>query len=113
MSGAPHAALAHRNLGVAYHLAGQTALARREYEAAVAEDAAGHRPQQPRRDADGGGPAPEAEQELRAELAVNPKYAVAHDNLARVLGALGRAEEAERERATAAKLMRDGEGGGR
>ena len=56
---------------------------------------------------------PEAEQELRAELAVNPNYAVAHDNLARVLGALGRAQEAEREQATAAKLRRDGEGGGR
>ena len=36
-------------------------------------------------------------QQLRAELAVNPKYAVAHDNLARVLGALGRAQEAELE----------------
>ena len=37
---------------------------------------------------------PEAEQELRAELAINPGYAAAHDNLARVLAALGRAEEA-------------------
>ena len=51
--------------------------------------------------------------ELRAELSVNPNYAVAHDNLARVLAALGRAQEAEREQATAAKLRGDGEGGGR
>ena len=36
--GSPHSALAHRNLGVTYHLAGQTAAARREYQAAAAED---------------------------------------------------------------------------
>ena len=92
VSGAPHSALAHRNLGVAYHLAGQTALARQEYEAAVAEDAGEpivHNNLAVMLMAEGR--LPEAEQELRAELAVNPKYAVAHDNLARVLGALGRA----------------------
>ena len=47
---------------------------------------------------------PEAEQELRAELAINPRYAAAHDNLARVLAALGRAEEAAQERAIAEAL---------
>ncbi len=91
VSGAPHSALAHRNLGVAYHLAGQTALARHEYEAAVAEDAGEpivHNNLAVMLMAEGR--LPEAEQQLRAELAVNPKYAVAHDNLARVLGALGR-----------------------
>jgi len=114
VSGAPHSALAHRNLGVAYHLAGQTALARQEYEAAVAEDAGEpivHNNLAVILMAEGR--LPEAEQQLRAELAVNPKYAVAHDNLARVLGALGRPQEAELEQATAAKLRRDGEGGGR
>ena len=114
VSGAPHSALAHRNLGVAHHLAGQTALARREYEAAVAADAGEpivHNNLAVMLMAEGR--LPEAEQELRAELSVNPNYAVAHDNLARVLAALGRAQEAEREQATAAKLRRDGEGGGR
>lgn len=114
VSGAPHAALAHRNLGVAYHLAGQTAIARREYEAAVAEDAGEpivHNNLAVMLMAEGR--LPEAEQELRAELAVNPNYTVAHDNLARVLSALGRARDAELEQAIAAKLMRDGDGGGR
>jgi tetratricopeptide (TPR) repeat protein len=105
VSGAPHLALAHRNLGVAYHLEGQTALARQEYEAAVAQDAGEpivHNNLAVMLMAEGR--LLEAEQELRAELAVNPNYAVAHDNLARVLGALGRVQEAEREQATAAKV---------
>jgi hypothetical protein len=49
---------------------------------------------------------PEAEIELRAEVTINPRYASAHDNLARVLSALGRDEEAARERALAVELGR-------
>ena len=40
---------------------------------------------------------PEAVAELRAQIAVNPDYTIAHDNLARVLRALGRADEAATE----------------
>ena len=103
--GSPHAALAHRNLGVAYHLAGQTPLARLEYQAAVADD-----PTEPVVHNNlavllmAEGRLPEAEQELRTEIAVNPDYAVAHDNLARVLRALGRPEEAAGQEAIAASL---------
>ena len=105
--GSPRLALAHRNLGVTYHLAGETALARQEYEAAAAAD-----PGEPIVHNNvavllmAEGRLPEAEQALRAELAVNPRYAAAHDNLARVLEALGRGEEAARERALAAELAR-------
>jgi tetratricopeptide (TPR) repeat protein len=112
--GAPHAAQAHRNLGVAYHLAGETVMARQSYLAAVAEDAAEpvvHNNLAVLLMAEGR--LPEAEQELRLELAVNPQYAVAHDNLARVLAALGRAPEAAQEEAIAAQLRRGGVGAGR
>ena len=107
--GSPHAALAHRNLGVAYHLAGETALARQSYLAAVAEDAAEpivHNNLAVLLMAEGR--LPEAEQQLRAEIAVNPTYAVAYDNLARVLAALGRAAEATEAQNVAAKLVREG-----
>jgi tetratricopeptide (TPR) repeat protein len=110
--GSPRSALAHRNLGVATHLAGDTTRARQAYTAAVAADAA-----EPIAHNNLGvllmaeGRLPEAEQELRAEIAVNPRYAVAHDNLARVLAALGRAAEATEEQAIAAKLVREGAGG--
>jgi tetratricopeptide (TPR) repeat protein len=103
----PHAALVRRNLGVAYHLAGQYGLARQEYQAAVAADAAEpivHNNLAVLLMAEGR--LPEAEAELRAELAVNPDYAAAHDNLARVLGALGRSDEAAKEQAIAAQLAR-------
>jgi Flp pilus assembly protein TadD len=100
--GSPHAAIAHRNLGITYHLAGETALARQEYEAAIAEDTAEpvvHNNLAVLLMAEGR--LPQAEVELRAELAVNPGYAAAHANLARVLAALGRGEEAAKERALA------------
>jgi tetratricopeptide (TPR) repeat protein len=103
--GSPHAAIAHRNLGITYHLAGQTALARQEYEAAIAEDTAEpvvHNNLAVLLMAEGR--LPQAEVELRAELAVNPRYAPAHANLARVLGALGRAGEATKEQALADQL---------
>lgn len=96
----PHAALAHRNLGVTYHLAGEPALARREYEAALAQDADEpivHNNLAVLLMAEGR--LPQAEAELRAELAINPDYAAAHGNLARVLAALGRADEAAQEQA--------------
>jgi hypothetical protein len=110
--GSPHAALAHRNLGVTYHLAGQTTLARQEYQAAIAEDAGEpivHNNLAVLLMAEGR--LPEAEQLLRAELAINPRYAIAHNNLARVLGGLGRGAEAAREEAIAIEL--EGEGGAR
>ena len=105
--GSPRSALAHRNLGVAYHLAGQTALARQEYETAIAAD-----PEEPVVHNNvavllmAEGRLLEAELELRAELTINPRYPPAHDNLARVLSALGRDEEAARERALAVELAR-------
>ena len=89
--GSPHSALAHRNLGVTYQIAGDAELARRAYEAALAEDAAEpvvHNNLAVLYMAKGR--LPEAERELRAELAVNPGYAPAEQNLARVLQALGR-----------------------
>jgi Tfp pilus assembly protein PilF len=49
---------------------------------------------------------PEAAVELQKELSINPRYAVAHDNLARVLAALGHHDEAAREQALAAELAR-------
>ena len=88
-----------------YHLAGQTALARQEYEAAIAEDTAEpvvHNNLAVILMAEGR--LPEAEVELRAELAVNPRYTAAHLNLARVLVALGRASEAAKEHALADQL---------
>jgi protein O-mannosyl-transferase len=112
--GSPHAALAHRNLGVTYHLAGETAGARQEYQAAIAADAGEpivHNNLAVLLMAEGR--LPEAEQQLRAELAINPNYAAAHDNLARVLGALGRADEASQEQAIAVQLARDGDPGAR
>jgi tetratricopeptide (TPR) repeat protein len=107
VGGSPHSSLAHRNLGVARHLAGDIEGARRAYLAALAEDAAepiahnnlgviymaAHQ-------------LPAAEQELRAELAINPDYAIAHRNLAQVLHALGREGEAILEAHEAAALGR-------
>ena len=49
---------------------------------------------------------PEAEVELRAELAINPRHSDVHANLAPVLEALGRTDEALRERALAVELAR-------
>jgi tetratricopeptide (TPR) repeat protein len=93
--GSPHSALAHRNLGVTYQLAGDPARARREYEAALGEDAAEpvvHNNLAVLYMATGQLAA--AERELRQELAINPDYPQAHENLALVLRALGRAGEA-------------------
>ena len=93
--GAPHSSLAHRNLGVTYQLTGDSASARREYERALAEDAA-----EPIAHNNLGvllmarGQLPDAERELREELRINPHYARAHHNLALVLHALGRDAEA-------------------
>jgi Tfp pilus assembly protein PilF len=96
--GSPHSALAHRNLGVAYQISRRDVLARREYEAALSCDAAEpivHNNLAVLLMAEG--QLPEAEQQLRQELLVNPRYAGAHANLARVLGAIGRADEAATE----------------
>ncbi|MEO5769599.1 MAG: tetratricopeptide repeat protein [Polyangia bacterium] len=91
----PHSSLAHRNLGVAYHVAGDRDSARREYQAALAEDAGepvAHNNLGVILMADGH--LAEAEGELRQELTINPDYAPAHDNLAQVLAAVGRHDEA-------------------
>jgi len=102
--GSPHAALAHRNLGLTYQLAGQTALARDEYQAAIAANAGEpivHNNLAVLLMAEGR--LPEAVAELRAEIAINPDYTIAHDNLARVLRALGHADEAATEDAIVAR----------
>jgi len=102
--GSPHAALAHRNLGLTYQLAGQSALARDEYRTAIAANAGEpivHNNLAVLLMAEGR--LPEAEAELRAEIAVNPDYTIAHDNLARVLRVLGRADEAATEDAIVAR----------
>jgi len=107
--GSPHAALGHRNLGLTYQLAGQTALARDEYQAAIAANAGEpivHNNLAVLLMAEGR--LPEAAAELRAEIAVNPDYTVAHDNLARVLRALGRADEAATEDAIVARQRANG-----
>jgi tetratricopeptide (TPR) repeat protein len=107
VSGSPRSSLAHRNLGVAQHLAGDLEAARRSYLTALAQDAA-----EPiahnnlgviymgRRQLD------DAERELRAEIVINPDYAIAHRNLAQVLRARGREGEAILEAHEAAALSR-------
>ena len=49
---------------------------------------------------------PEAVAELRAQIAVDPDYTIAHDNLARVLRALGRADEAATEDAIHSQMLK-------
>jgi Flp pilus assembly protein TadD len=87
------------------HLAGDIDAARREYEAALTEDAAetiAHNNlgvilmSQ--------GRLREAEIHLRAELAINPGYAAAHENLGLVLRAMGRVDEAIAELREAQRL---------
>jgi tetratricopeptide (TPR) repeat protein len=91
VAGSPHSALAHRNLGLAYHVAGQADRARRSYEDALTQN-----PDEPTVHNNlavllmSEGHLPEAERHLRAELAINPAYAPAQTNLARVLQATGR-----------------------
>jgi Tfp pilus assembly protein PilF len=97
VNGSPRLALAHRNLGVTRHLAGDAPGAEHEYRAALALDAA-----EPVVNNNLGvlamarGDLASAEQHLRRELELNPDYAPAQQNLARVLEATGRAAEAHR-----------------
>ena len=94
--GSPHSSLAHRNLGVAYHVAGDVARARAQYDAALAEDAGepvAHNNLAVILMAQGD--LAEAERHLRQELSINPAYAPAHHNLALVLRARGRPTEAD------------------
>jgi tetratricopeptide (TPR) repeat protein len=96
--GSPRLALAHRNLGVTRHLAGDALRAEREYRAALALDEA-----EPVVNNNLGvlamarGDLASAEQHLRRELELNPAYAPAQQNLARILEATGRAAEAHRD----------------
>jgi tetratricopeptide (TPR) repeat protein len=105
--GSPHSSLAHRNLGVTYHLAGDVEGARRAYEAALNQD-----PNEPIVHNNLGviymaeRQLQAAERELRAEILINPDYAIAHRNLALVLHALGREGEARLESHQAAALGR-------
>jgi tetratricopeptide (TPR) repeat protein len=103
--GSPRSSLAHRNLGVTLHLAGEIDAARREYHAALAEDAGetiAHNNLAVILMSEGR--LAQAEQHLRAELAINPRYAIAHRNLGLVLRALGRMDEASREMLEARSL---------
>jgi tetratricopeptide (TPR) repeat protein len=91
----PHSSLAHRNLGVAYHTAGDETAAFRAYEAALAEDSGepvAHNNLAVIHMAHGR--LPEAERHLREELALNPRYIPANRNLALVLQAGNRIDEA-------------------
>jgi len=91
----PHSSLAHRNLGVAYHVKGNESAAWREYEAALAQDSG-----EPVANNNlavilmGQGRLPEAERRLSQELAVNPGYVPAERNLALVLRGMKRFDEA-------------------
>jgi Flp pilus assembly protein TadD len=97
---APESTRAHANLGLAYEEAGERERARPEYERAIA--LAGDLPEAAgphnnlgnlyRED----GRLADAERELRAALAADPRHVGAHGNLALVLQALGRPDEAER-----------------
>jgi tetratricopeptide (TPR) repeat protein len=95
--GSPRFALAHRNLGVTLHLAGDAPGAEREYRTALALDA-----EEPVVNNNLGvlamarGDLASAEQHLRRELELNPTYAPAQQNLSQVLEATGRAAEARR-----------------
>jgi tetratricopeptide (TPR) repeat protein len=96
--GSPHASLAHRNLGVAYHTGGDERAAWNEYQAALAQDA--HEPVAHNNMAVilmAHGQMGEAERELRQELAINPRYIPAHRNLAVVFRAMKRLDEAATE----------------
>jgi Flp pilus assembly protein TadD len=91
----PHSSLAHRNLGIALHTAGDEDAAWREYEAALTEDRGepiAHNNMAVILMAHGR--IAEAEPHLRQELALNPRYLPAHRNLALVLRGLGRQAEA-------------------
>ena len=95
--GSPRLSLAHRNLGVTLHLAGDVLGAEREYRTALALDAT-----EPVVNNNLGvlamarGDLARAEQHLRRELELNPDYGPAQQNLAQVLEATGRAEENRR-----------------
>jgi len=100
--GSPHSALAHRNLGVTYQLAGDPSRARGEYQRALAEDAGEpvvHNNLAVLLMAEGR--LDEAESELRRELALNPGYAPAQQNLEAVLRARGESRAAARTAAPA------------
>jgi tetratricopeptide (TPR) repeat protein len=90
----PSSSLAHRNLGVAHHEAGQLELARREYQAALQHD-----PDEPLVHNNLGvilmaeGRLDDAERELALELSRNPDSVEAKRNLALVRRARGRARD--------------------
>ncbi len=104
VASSPHSALAHFCLGETYQIDGDADRALAEYAASLAL-----------------GPGevvhnniavvhmnrarwPEAERELREELAINPRYARAYENLAVVLEHEGRADEAHAARERAREL---------
>jgi Flp pilus assembly protein TadD len=95
VEGSPRLSLAHKNLGITRHLAGDANAAEAEYRLALALD-----PDEPTVHnnlaviAMSRGQLAEAERLVRRELALDPDHAPARDNLARILTATGRGDEA-------------------
>jgi tetratricopeptide (TPR) repeat protein len=104
VAASPHSPLAHVALGEVYQRDGADDRALAEYRAALdlapAEVAHNNIAVIHMR----AGSWPEAERELRAEIAIDPRYPVAYANLARVLRHLGRDAEADEADAEARAL---------